>query len=310
MQLNFQHLYYFWVVARAPSLTAAARQLELSPSTVSTQIRALEERLGHTLFERRGRGLVLTERGRVALAYADDIFALGGELYEALRTQEGVPIHLDRLRVGLSSHLPKLLVYALLAPATRCEGHPVHLVCLQGESSGLVADLAAQHFDLVLTEQPVGLASDLPLESLLLGECGVTLMGAPGVVARLSGEFPACLSGAPLLLPELGAPLRRRLEAYFHEQGVYPLAVGEFGDSALLKAFGQAGVGLFPVPTLVAAQVAAQYGVVPVGELSGVREQLYLLFAAGRALSPPMRAIISAAARGLGRAEGAEGAAL
>ena len=299
MQLNFQHLYYFWVVARASSLTSAARRLELSPSTVSTQIKALEDRLGHQLFERRGRGLVLTERGRVALAYADDIFALGSELFDSVRMQDGSPNHLYRLRVGVSNNLPKLVAYTLLEPGTRCEGFPVHLVCLQGEASALVADLAVHHFDIVITDQPVGLASDLPIESRLLGECGVTLMGAPALVGRLKGEFPACLDGAPLLLPEPDAQMRRHLEVYFHDKAVHPQVVGEFGDSALLKSFGQAGVGLFPVPTLVAEQVAAQYKVAPVGELEGVREQFYLLLTAGRELSPPLRAIIEAAAAGL-----------
>lgn len=299
MQLNFQHLYYFWVVARATSLTSAARRLELSPSTVSTQIKALEDRLGHQLFERRGRGLVLTERGRVALAYADDIFALGSELCDSVRTQEGSPNHLYRLRVGVSNNLPKLMAYALLAPGTRCEKFPVHLVCLQGEASALVADLAVHHFDVVLTDQPVGLASDLPIESHLLGECGVTLMGAPALVAGLEGELPGCLDGAPLLLPEPDAQMRRHLEVYFHDHAVRPQVVGEFGDSALLKAFGQAGAGLFPVPSLVVEQVAAQYGVVPLRELEGVREQFYLLFTAGRELSPPVRAMIDAAAEGL-----------
>jgi LysR family transcriptional regulator, transcriptional activator of nhaA len=295
MQLNFQHLYYFWVVARAASLTSAAKRLELSPSTVSTQIKALEDRLGHQLFERRGRGLVLTERGRVALAYADDIFALGSELFDSVRMSAGSPNHLYRLRVGVSNNLPKLVAYTLLAPATRCEEFPVHMVCLQGEASALVADLAVHHFDLVITDQPVGLASDLPIESRLLGECGVTLMGAPELVGRLSGDFPACLDGAPLLLPEPDAQMRRHLEVYFHDKAVHPQVMGEFGDSALLKSFGQAGVGLFPVPTLVAEQVAAQYKVVQVGELEGVREQFYLLLTASRELSPPLLAIIEAA---------------
>jgi len=292
MQLNYQHLYYFWVVARAPSLTAAAHRLNLSPSTISTQIKALEDRLGQAMFERKGRGLVLTERGRVALAYADDIFALGTELFDTLSAHNIHPNHLYRLRVGFSNNLPKLVAHKLITPATECREFPIHLVCLQGEAGSLVADVAIHHFDLVLTDQPVSLASDLPIVSKLLGECGVSVMGTPALAERYRQGFPSSLHGAPFLLPDLDSQMRQLLEVFFHDHDLHPQVIREFGDSALLKSFGLGGVGLFPIPTLVAEQVMKQYQVELVGELEGVQERFYVSFAEGRESNPAVQAII------------------
>lgn len=295
MHLNYQHLYYFWIVARAPSLTAAARKLQISPSTVSTQIKSLEERLGHLLFERKSRSLTLTERGKVALAYADDIFSLGTELLDSLASTVGHPNHVYRLRVGVSHHLPKLLAHQLISPATECDDFPVHLVCLQGEASALVADLAVHHFDLVLTDQPVSLASDLPIESHMVGSCGVHLMAAPQLAAKYRDDFPFNLNNAPIILPDPDSKMRQLLEDYFHQQHIHPHVVAELGDSALLKSFGQGGAGLFPVPSIAVPQVSQQYQVEDLGQLNGLTERVFVSYAANRQRNPAMLAILKRA---------------
>lgn len=297
INLNYQHLYYFWLVARAPSLTAAAQKLEVSPSTISTQIKALEERLGHALFERKSRSLLLTERGKVALAYADDIFSLGTELIDTLRSTSGHPNHVYRFRVGISHNLPKLLAHQLVSEATLCEDFPIHLVCLQGEASALVADLALHHFDLVLTDQPVSLSSDLPVTSLMIGECGIHLMGVPDLVAKYKEGFPHSLTGAPLLLPDIDSKMRELLEDYFHTHHINPQVIAEVGDSAMLKSFGQGGLGLFPVPSIAVKQVSLQYQVEEVGQLSDIKERVYVSYAAGRAENPAVQAILNKAKR-------------
>ena len=295
MWLNYQHLYYFWIVAREPSLTSAAQRLKLSPSTVSTQIKALEERVGQALFDRRGRGLTLTERGRVALAYADDIFSLGEELIDSIQSKAGHPNHIYRFRVGVSHHLPKLIASSLLEPTVQCEDFPIHLVCLQGDANELVADLAVHHFDLVLSDQPVSLSSEQPIESLLLGECEVSLMGTKQLVEEYQQHFPHSLQNAPLLLPAQDSQMRKLLEDYFHTHSIHPHVVAEFADSALLKSFGQEGVGLFPIPSVVADEVAKQYQVEEVGRLSGVRERFYIAFTAGREENPAVKAVLNRA---------------
>lgn len=293
MWLNYQHLHYFWVVARAPSLTTAAKQLRLAASTISAQIKQLEEALGQTLFERRGRRLVLTEHGRVVLAYADDIFALGEELIDAARSRLG-PRHVHRFRVGLSNNLPKLVAYRLLAPACALADYPVHLTCVQDKGDALVQRLTAHQLDLVITDRAFGLSSDSRVESRPVGACGVSLMATPRLAARWLSEFPHSLEGAPLLLPDQGSVMRQLIENYFQGLGIRPHVVAEFGDSALLKSFGQAGMGIFPIPSLVAEEVAAHYGVVEIGRLANVRERFFAAFQAGRETHPAIRSVIAA----------------
>ena len=293
MELNYQHLRYFWVVAREGSLTGASRRLRLAPSTLSAQIKALEEHLGFDLFERKGRKLVLTERGRVAKRYADDIFSLGEELVDAVSRSTGLR-HAYRFRVGVGSDLSKLMAWELLSPALHLQDFPVHLVVWQEQPDRLVADLAVHRLDLVLSDRPVGLAADVPVQSVLLGDSSISLMASASLAARLLQDFPASLQGAPVLLPRTGSVVRQLLEAWFADRDLHPRVVGEFSDSALLKAFGQEGVGLFPTPTAVRDAVEAQYRVVEVARLEEVREPIYALVVPSRRSNPAVRAVLGA----------------
>jgi LysR family transcriptional activator of nhaA len=292
--LNYHHLKYFWATARDGNLTRAARRLRVSPSTVSAQIKSLEEGLGHPLFERRGRGLGLTDRGQVVMEYADEIFGLGEELVDAVRRESG-PKHAYRFRVGLGNDVPKLQAWQLLSPCLRMDDLHVHLVVHEDRADRLVAGLAVHQFDLVVVDAPVGLASELPVESVVLGESTVTLLASPALAARIRPGFPQSLDEAPLLLPEVGSELRRMLEEWFAEQQLRPRVVAEIGDSALLKAFGQEGAGVFAVPTGVAAAVRSQYHVEAVGELPGARPRLYAMVMQGRRGNPAVAAVIDAA---------------
>ena len=293
IHLNYQHLYYFWIVARADSLTAAAKKLKISPSTISTQIKLLENHLNQELFERKSRSLVLTARGKVCLAYADDIFSLGTELLDSMGS--GNPNHIYRLRVGVSSHLPKLLTYELLSAGIECGEFPVHLVCTQGDPNALVADLALHHFDIVLSDMAVSLASDLPIESRILGQCNVHLMATPDLAKKFKKDFPYSLRNAPLLLPDPEAKMRQLLEDFFMNMDIHPHVVAELSDSALLKSFGSNGIGLFPVPSIAVPQVKAQYGVEDLGPLEGVKENIYASFSASRQQNPAVQAILDKA---------------
>jgi LysR family transcriptional regulator, transcriptional activator of nhaA len=292
--LNYQHLRYFWVTAREGNLTRAARLLHLSPSTVSSQIKGLEERLGYPLFERRGRGLVLTEGGEMVRRYGDEIFALGQEMLDAGRRATG-PRHTYRFRVGVGNDLPKLVAREILSPALGIDDFPVHLVVHEGRPDRLVADLAVHHLDLVLVDRPIGLSSDVHAESVLLGESSVTLMASPRLAARILNGFPQSLEGAPVLLPEVGSAMRGLLEAWFDQESIRPSVVAEFGDSALLKAFGEDGHGVFAVPTAVRSAVESQHRVVSVGELSGARERVYAVVMPSRMQNQAVAAVLSAA---------------
>lgn len=279
--LNLNHLRYFWLTAREGSLTRASRRLQLAPSTVSTQIKALEEAIGQPLFDRRGRSLVLTAHGEVVRQYADEIFALSEELVQSLR--DSSPARpMARLRVGVSAHLPKLVAYRLVSPAMQNADGPVHLSCFEDQPDRLVADLAVNHLDVVLSDAPVGLSSEVRVESLLIGDSAIALMGTESLLASLSGGLPECLEEAPMLLPDQTSAMRRLLEKWFEDRSLRPRVVGEFGDSALLAAFGMQGAGLFPTPAIVAPQVEAQYGVRQLGLLPDARERFYAIARPGR----------------------------
>ena len=290
--LNYHHLLYFWLAAREGGVGRASDELRLAPSTVSAQIRALERAFDEKLFRRVGRRLELTDVGRTVYRYADEIFGLGRELLDTVKDRPtGRPM---RLVVGVADVLPKLVARRLLQPAFQLDV-PVRVTCLDGKPAELLSELAVHRLDVVLTDAPVDPHFSVRAFSHLLGECGVVLAGTAALAKRHRRRFPQSLDGAPLLVPTPGTTLRRSLDQWIETAGVRPAIIGEFADSALLTAFGQAGVGLFPVPAVVASEVCRQYGVRVVAPLPDVRERFYAISAERRLKHPAVVAISSAA---------------
>ena len=290
--LNYHHLLYFYTVAREGSVARASQVLRLAQPTLSGQIRKLEQALDEKLFERRGRGLVMTEMGRVVYRYADEIFSLGGEMLDTLR---GRPTRRPpRLVVGVAESLPKLVAHRLLA-ASRLSEQGVQLILREGKTEDLIAALAAQTFDLVIADSPLPPHVKLRAFNHPLGESSVTLFAAPGLARRYRPRFPRSLEGAPMLLPTDNTAMRRALEQWFQQQEIRPRLVAEIEDSALLKVFGEHGAGIFAAPTVVAADVKRQYGVRALGVAKGVRERFYAITVERRITNPGTAAIAAAA---------------
>ena len=288
--LNYHHLYYFWVVAREGSIAAATRKLHLTQPTISAQLRQLEESLGEKLFAKSGRGLVLTEAGKIALRYADDIFALGRELRDTLRDRPtGKPL---RVTVGIADVVPKLVAYRVLRPAFGARSD-VQIVCREGSPASLLALLGQHEVDLVLTDAP---ASGTPLRAYnhFLGESGTTFFGAPALARGLSKQFPQSLDGAPLLLPGADTQLRRALELWLGASGIEPRRIGEFDDLALMIAFGRGGTGIFPAPSIIEHEIEKHYGVRVLGRVPAVRERFYAVSGERKVKNPSVSTIISA----------------
>jgi len=290
--LNYHHLLYFWVVACHGSVTRAAAELRLAQPTVSTQLRTLEEVLGEKLFARTGRRLVLTDVGRLVFRYADEIFGLGRELLETVKGRPtGQPM---RLTVGIADAVPKLIAYRLLGPVLT-GAEPVRIICREDKPDRLLAQLAVHGLDLVLSDAPIGPTTKVRAFNHLLGECGVTFFAAPALARTCRRGFPRSLGGAPMLLPTDNTALRRSLDDWFESEDIRPRVASEFEDSALLMAFGQAGMGLFPAPSAIERQVRSQYGVVVVGRLDTVRERFYAISGERRLKHPAVVAISEAA---------------
>lgn len=293
--LNLNQLRCFWAVARAGGVHRASEQVHLTPQTLSGQISKLEATLGVALFEREGRRLVLTETGRLALSYADDIFRATGELENVLRQRPGAEGRRALFRVGIADVVPKSVIYQLLAPALAL-ADPVRLVCREDKLPRLLAELAIHELDLVLADAPHPPGLDVKCYSHALGSSGVAFLASPVLVRGLGQRaFPQSLAGMPLLLPGLDSALRGPLLRWLNDAGVHPQVAGEFEDGALMKAFGRAGAGVFPVPAAIADEVCQQFDVKEVGRTEELREQFYAITVERRLSHPAILAVIEAA---------------
>jgi len=293
VMLNYRQLHYFWTVAKAGGMARGAEQLHLTPQTLSGQIAQLEQTLGVALFQRAGRRLALTEAGRLALSYAEDMFQVGNELEATLRNRgEARPF---LFRVGIADVVPKSIAYRLLAPALGLP-EPMRIVCREDKLERLLAELAIHRLDMVLADSPLPPGMDVKGYSHRLGECGLSFCATPELAARLDGGFPRSLHGAPLLIPGEDSAVHAPLLRWLRALDIHPRLVGEFDDGALMKAFGQAGAGVFPVPTAIVAEVVAQYGVLALGQTEAVTERFFLI-TVERKLSHPAALAVSAAAR-------------
>ncbi|TVT81464.1 transcriptional activator NhaR [Pseudomonas sp. H3(2019)] len=294
--LNYRQLHYFWVVAKTGSIVRACEQLNLTPQTISGQISLLEQTYGIELFQRVGRQLELTEAGRQTLPYAEQMFQLGGELEAMLRAQPNEQQIL--FRVGVADVVPKSIVYRLIAPTMELT-EPLRITCREDKLERLLADLAIQRLDLVISDSPMPSHLDIKGYSQKLGECGISFFATKALAQRYGQDFPRCLHGAPLLIPGQETVVRSRLQRWFAEQQIQPRIVGEFDDSALMQAFGQSGSGIFIAPSVIADEVRRQYGVELIGQTDTVTESFYAISVERKVKHPGIVAITEGARREL-----------
>jgi LysR family transcriptional regulator, transcriptional activator of nhaA len=303
--VNFKHLHYFWATAKAGGIMRAGEQLHITPQTLSGQIKLLEERLGCALFRKSGRRLELTEEGRTALGYADQIFGLGAEMETAIgQARRGGQV-LD-CRVGIADAVPKSIAYRLIEPALDV-GRPVRLICHEGKFTDLLGQLAIQRLDLVIADEPMNRQISVKAFNHPLGSTAMSFYGAPALVRTLKGRFPHNLDGAPMLVQGSASAVRQRMELWLTERQIHTRIVGEFDDAALMKAFGREGRGVFMSPTVLDSETCAQYGVKVIGRSGDLVEEFFAVSVERRITHPCVAAITQAARRRLFRASGDEG---
>ena len=287
---NYRHLYYFWVVAKEGGMARAAERLGMAVQTVSTQVRELERALGHTLLSPAGRGLRLTDAGLAAMRQAEQIFQLGDALPAAIRDAVGTPT--VRLTVGISDGLPKLAVRRLMQPVMQAPR--LRLLCHEDRFDDLLGDLALHRLDVVLADRAAPANPNLKLYSHALGSSALAWYAPPQLHALALQNFPASLATVPVLLPTLQAAVRGRLDQWFERIGIKPNVVGEFEDSALLKTFGAAGMGVFPAAGWVHDELVARYQVTPIGPCEGVEEHFFGIAAQKKVLHPLVQQLLRA----------------
>ena len=291
-QLNLKHLRYFWAVATNGSIARASEILHLTPQTISGQLGELEQQIGAKLLTKSGRNLVLTDTGRLVLSYADEMFRLEGELRNELSGRRIGSTSV--LNVGIAMVVPKLLAYRVLAPALQTP-KGIRLICHEAPLVDLLADLSVHKLDLVLADSPLSPTLSIRAYNHPLGESGITFFAIASEAPRYRDRFPASLDGAPMLMPSGSSALRRALELWFSHAEISPVVVAEFEDRALMKAFGEAGVGIFTSPTAVEEDVLTKYGVSVIGRTEDIKERFYAISAERRIKHPAVSAITEAA---------------
>ncbi|HXH01949.1 MAG TPA: transcriptional activator NhaR [Candidatus Competibacteraceae bacterium] len=294
--MNLKHLFYFWKAATAGSIARAGEELKITPHTISGQIQLLEQRLGAELFVRQGRKLELTEAGKLALGYAEEIFSLQAELEETIRLYpDGRPME---FRVGVADAVPKSLAYRLLEPAVRLPT-PVKIICQEWKIDSLLSELAVHRLDLVIADAPIPQTVDVRAYNHRLGESGLSFFASPTLAQRCDGGFPHCLEGMPMLLPGPDSAIRLKLLRWLERQKITPRCVGEFDGSSLMTAFGEGGVGVFVAPTVLEQEIQARHEVEIIGRSREVLAEYFAISVQRRLTHPCVLAITDAARRSL-----------
>ncbi|MCU0787801.1 MAG: transcriptional activator NhaR [Verrucomicrobia bacterium] len=291
--LNYHHLRYFWTVAKEGSLARAAEKLHVSQPSISEQIRELESAFGEKLFQREGRKNKLTDTGRVVFGYAEEIFALGRELMNAVQQRPGAKAL--RLYVGVADSFPKLVTNEVLNPVFAMP-QTAHVICREGKMEDLLAQLAAHRLDIVLADEPASSSTNFKTYNHSLGETGTTFCAEKRLAARLKRNFPKSLHDAPALLPTENTCLRRALETWFREQHLRPRIVAEFEDLALMKVMAAEGRGFIALPSVAVKDASSHYGFRTIGQTEKCRVQFHAI-TAERRIAHPAAALITSQAR-------------
>ncbi len=290
--INYKHLHYFWSVAHEGSIANASKKLHITPQTISGQISLLEERIGNRLFEKVGRGLQLTDTGHLVLRYADEIFELGRELGDVLR---GAPsVGPSEFIVGAASALPKTVVYKIIEPALHID-QDIALTSREGPIDAMLADLAIHKLDIVLSDTPISPALNIRAYNHLLGENSLTCFAEPKLARKLKKNFPASLHKMPVLLPTTQYSVRHLIDAWMQSKNITPLICGQFDDSALMKAFGQTGLGAFFMSTTIEQEICENFDVRVVSRISEMKQKFYAISAERKIKHPAVAAICDSA---------------
>lgn len=290
--MNYKHLHYFWMVAHEGSIAKASAKLHITPQTISGQLSLLEERVGNALFDKVGRGLVLTDTGRLVLRYADDIFELGRELGDVLR---GAPaVGPSEFIVGAASALPKTIVYKIIEPALNLP-HDISLISREGPVDAMLADLAIHKVDMVLSDTPVTNAISVKAYNHLLGESGLSCFASSSLLKTYTKHFPKSLNNAPILLPTPQYAVRQLVDYWLQQNDIHPIICGQFDDSALMKAFGQSGMGLFFMSSTIEEEICSNFNVRVVGRIDEVKQKYYAISAERKVKHPAVAAICDSA---------------
>lgn len=274
LQLNYHHLRYFLAVAAEGGIKAASDALNVSPPTLSAQVRELEDFLGTPLFLREGRRLLPTDAGRVVRRYAERIFGMGDELVEVVR--RGAPVGPQTVHLGIADAVPKLLVSSILVRA-RHETPDLRVVVREGLPGELYPALVAHQIDLVLANEPPPASLRVVLFSRRAGRFAVSFAAAPSLAKKFRPRNG--LDAFPVLVPTRESPLRRELDRWWADHGIRPDIRAEFDDTAAMCEMAADGAGAAPLPAPMLESAARRYGLRTLPLRTGIHEELFVVTA-------------------------------
>lgn len=281
--LNYHHLFYFRVIANEGGIARAAEKLRLGQPTLSSQLKQLEDTIGTALFERRNRQMVLTEAGKAALNYANEIFRLGDEMIEVLHDRTAQ--NQTHLQVGALDSVPKSVILSLVLEAYKIG--PCTVSILEGKGDELFRELAAHRIDLILSNYPPPAVESKQIYSKSVAKLPVAVYGAKQF-QTLGKSFPKSLNGKPFVLPTLHSRLRHDLDHYFKLNGLHVAPVAETQDTSLQRLLAAQGIGLTALSEVKVEDLRDQE-LKRIGRLEGVHEEVWLV-SAQRKLENPIAA--------------------
>lgn len=270
--LNYHHLYYFWVIAREGSVSKASAKLRLAQSTVSAQLKSLENILGHDLFTREKRAIELTETGRLVLDYAETIFSTGRELLDVVRHR--VKSKQTAVRVGAINSISKYLQVEFVQPALKRPD--VRLLMVEASLPTLLRQLQNHTLDVVISNMPVPTDRLRGAYNHELGEIDVWVVGQPKFVKR-TAKFPKSLATLPVYVPTHQSRVRSDFDLYCEQVGVVPNIRGEIEDVAILRAIALAGAGVAILPEIATRRDIKDKTLVMIDRLPTVRETMWAI---------------------------------
>jgi len=299
-QLNYHHLYYFYLTAREGSIAKSSELLHLTPQTISGQISKFEDKLGIALFDRRGKRLFLTQQGKLAYQYAEQIFKLGSELVTSLNQENNAPMH--TFTIGVTDVVPKVLAFDLVQPAISSFSS-THMVYKEGDFESLLAELAINKVDMILADRPLMPGANVKAYSHFLGDSKISFFSTSKEADKLRANFPQSLNHKPLLTSGDKSSIKLNLIAWLQSNQLHPKIVAEFDDSALLKLFGQEGYGVFCAPSSIEQHVEQQYRVECIGRIEEITERYYAISTEQSIRHPVVKSIMQQAEEIIGGAD-------
>ena len=273
-KLNYHHLQYFHSIATHGSIAKASSFLHITPQTLSAQLSLLEDNLGYTLFDRQGKKLVLNDMGHITLSYAQEIFSLGDELLHSLKNHS--TNFAFKFSIGVTDVIAKVFSFNLLKNIYAMD-NTIKLVCKESSLQELLGELATKKLDAVLSDTPLPVGSPLKAYSHLVGKCGFSFFAREDLASKLTENFPKSLDNQPFFIAGKGSNQHLSVTSWFNQINISPLIIGELDDSILAKYFGQAGYGVFCVPTIIDEHVIEQFGVKLIGRTTDITEHYYLI---------------------------------